>query len=42
MVLGFGVMGGECVSISGCNNQGYLLQDSVADCQEKCEARSSP
>ncbi|MEE3329137.1 MAG: hypothetical protein VX252_17515 [Myxococcota bacterium] len=41
MILGFGVVDGECVSVSGCDNQGYLLQDSMADCQAKCGAEPS-
>jgi hypothetical protein len=35
-VLGFGVVGGQCVTISGCDAGGYTLWPTLVDCQGDC------
>lgn len=36
MILGFGVVDGECTSISGCDSQGQVLHDSMDACEAIC------
>ena len=38
MILGFGVVDGECASISGCERQGQVLHDSLDACEATCES----
>ncbi len=36
MMLGYGVVNGDCELISGCDDQGYPLFDDLAACYETC------
>lgn len=35
-VLGWGFKNGVCTSVSGCDDQGYMLYDDEAACAEVC------
>ena len=37
MILGFGVVDGECAAIGGCDGQGQVLHDSLETCEAACE-----
>jgi hypothetical protein len=42
MILGAGIINGECTWISGCDAQGYPLADDLLECYEVCDLDALP